>query len=161
MGKPLQYTLIGAIVLVAVAGSWRLLRTDSPPAPAPTPQPVVIDYGFGASIPPVFAGKPQGQADARRIAGQLDALADAIERDSKQGSPQLAHVASVYDLWTAAVVSAFDGKRIIDTYPTFGPVIETVIGGNFPDSNARLDAANRSKIVAIFRAAAKACREAG
>ena len=150
-----------AAVALMCAALYAWYARRSPVAPIPD-RPISPDLmNFDASLTPLFAGNPDGKRDARRIAGQLDALADAIGRDGTLASPQLAHVASVYDLWKAAVASAMDGERIVDSYPAFGPAVKKVITAAHPDSNATLDGSTRTSVVAIFEAAAEACRKVG
>lgn len=123
--------------------------SDPKPAPVvPTPS-VTDDWGFSASLPGQFTGKPQLAAD---VAAVCSAFADRVEFDGKQDEPNIVSSTDVGLLFAECM--SFD---LLGGDTALGPFANTISDALStelePDGEAvDLSSGQRKRVVTMFKA---------
>ena len=133
--------------------AWHALDNKPLPAP-PAPAPVV-----GLDLRGRFVG-PDAAADAATTAALLEELADAIAFDGTQAEPRLRTGAAFDDLRRAARELRTRGVSLGARQPAVRDAIKAYLDQQVGTDGGPVDAAQRAKWVAAFRAVAQAAAEA-
>ena len=131
------------------------IRETRTPSPQPAPAPVV-----GLDLRGRFVG-PDAAADAATTAALLEELADAIDYDGTQAEPRLRTGAAFDDLRRAARELRCRGVSLGARQPAVRDAIKAYLDQAVGTDGGPVDAAQRAKWVAAFRAVAQAAGEAG
>ena len=146
--------LLGAILLPWCLVAWtHLVQTAPAPAP-PALAPVV-----GLDLRGRFVG-PDAAADAGTTAALIEELADAIQWDGSQGEPRLKSGAAFDDLRRAARELRTRGVSLGARQPAVRDAIKTYLDAQVGTDGGPVDAGQRAKWVAAFRAVSQAAGEA-
>ena len=140
-----------AIAALALSAFW---NQGNHPAPAPAPAPVV-----GLDLRGRFVG-PEAAADAATTAALLEELADAIAFDGSQAEPRLKSGAAFDDLRRAARELRTRGVSLGARQPAVRDAIKGFLDQQVGTDGGPVDAGQRAKWVAAFRAVAQAAGEA-
>ena len=130
------------------------IRESGKPAPSPAPAPVV-----GLDLRGRFVG-PEAAADASTTSALLEELADAIAYDGQQAEPRLKSGAAFDDLRRAAREMRCRGVSLGARQPAVRDSIKGFLDQQVGTDGGPVDAAQRAKWVAAFRAVAQAAAEA-
>ena len=149
---PHPLTLL-AILAAGAMVAFSIRESGTPPAP-PAPAPVV-----GLDLRGRFVG-PDAAADAATTSALLDELADAIAFDGQQAEPRLRTGAAFDDLRRAARELRCRGVSLGARQPAVRDSIKTFLDQQVGTDGGPVDAAQRAKWVAAFRAVAQAAQEA-
>ena len=123
-------------------------------APSPAPAPVV-----GLDLRGRFVG-PEAATDAGLTAALLDELAEVIAFDGQQSEPRLKSGAAFDDLRRTARELRTRGMSLGARQPAVRDSIKTFLDQQVGTDGGPVDAAQRAKWVAAFRAVAQAAGEA-
>ena len=140
--------------LIVAALLWMHLQDRPAPQPAPAPAPVV-----GLDLRGRFVG-PEAAADAGLTAALLEELADAIAFDGQQAEPRLRTGAVFDDLRRAARELRCRGVSLGARQPAVRDEIKRYLDQQVGTDGGPVDAGQRAKWVAAFRAVAQAAGEA-
>lgn len=144
------------LAILAAGGMIAWAVHDKPaPSPAPVPAPVV-----GLDFRGRFVG-PEAAADATATAALVGELADAIEWDGQQSEPRLKSGAAFDDLRRAARELRCRGVSLGARQPAVRDEIKRYLEQQVGTDGGPVDASQRAKWVAAFRAVAQAAGEAG
>ena len=149
---PHPLTLL-AILAAGAMVAFSILESGKP-APSPAPAPVV-----GLDLRGRFVG-PEAAADAGTTAALLEELADAIAWDGSQADPRLKSGAAFDDLRRAARELRTRGVSLGARQPAVRDAIKTYLDQQVGTDGGPVDAAQRAKWVAAFRAVGQAAGEA-
>ena len=149
---PHPLTLL-AILAAGAMVAFSILESGKP-APQPAPAPVV-----GLDLRGRFVG-PEAAADAGTTAALLEELADAIAFDGSQAEPRLKSGASFDDLRRAARELRTRGVSLGARQPAVRDAIKGFLDQQVGTDGGPVDAGQRAKWVAAFRAVAQAAGEA-
>lgn len=130
------------------------IRESGTPSPQPAPAPVV-----GLDLRGRFVG-PGAAADAAATAALVGELADAIEWDGQQAEPRLRTGAAFDDLRRAARELRCRGVSLGARQPAVRDEIKRFLDAQVGTDGGPVDAAQRAKWVAAFKAVAQAAGEA-
>ncbi len=148
---PHPLTLLAILAAGAmIAFSIRESGTPAPPAPAPV---------VGLDLRGRFVG-PEAAADAGLTAALLEELADQIAWDGTQAEPRLKSGAAFDDLRRAARELRTRGVSLGARQPAVRDAIKAYLDQQVGTDGGPVDAAQRAKWVAAFRAVAQAAAEA-
>ena len=139
-----------AIAALALSAFWNQGNQPAPPAPAPV---------VGLDLRGRFVG-PEAAADAGTTAALLEELADAIAFDGSQAEPRLKSGASFDDLRRAARELRTRGVSLGARQPAVRDAIKAFLDAQVGTDGGPVDAGQRAKWVAAFRAVAQAAGEA-
>ena len=142
--------ILGAGGMIAFA----ILESGTPPAPAPGPAPVV-----GLDLRGRFVG-PDAATDAATTAALLEELAEAIAWDGTQAEPRLRTGAAFDDLRRTARELRCRGVSLGARQPAVRDAIKGYLDQQVGTDGGPVDAAQRAKWVAAFKAVAQAAGEA-
>jgi hypothetical protein len=144
------------LAILAAGGmvAFAILESGKQPA-TPAPAPVV-----GLDLRGRFVG-PEAAADAAATAALVGELADAIEWDGKQDEPRLRTGAAFDDLRRAARELRCRGVSLGARQPAVRDSIKAFLDQQVGTDGGPVDAAQRAKWVAAFKAVAQAAAEAG
>lgn len=137
----------GAMVAFAV-------REPQPPAPQPAPAPVI-----GLDLRGLFRGE-SAAADAATTAALLGELAEQIAWDGTQAEPRLKTGAAFDDLRRSARELRCRGVSLGSRQPAVRDEIKRYLDAQVGTDGGPVDAAQRAKWVAAFRAVSQAAGEA-
>jgi hypothetical protein len=148
--------LVGAAVLAVAA--WYGLSARSPAGPAPSPAPVAPG---GLSLAGLFRGATAAD-DAATLAALCDQLASCVELDGRLPAPRLRSGVAVNELRVAAREGRLAGGSIGDRQPAVRDAIHQYMDRDdvLGPAGGPLDAAQRARWVAAFRAIARASEAA-
>ena len=149
---PHPLTLL-AILAAGAMVAFSIRENGTPPAP-PAPAPVV-----GLDLRGRFVG-PEAAADAATTAALLEELADAIAYDGTQAEPRLKSGAAFDDLRRAARELRTRGVSLGARQPAVRDAIKTFLDQAVGTDGGPVDAGQRAKWVAAFRAVSQAAGEA-
>jgi hypothetical protein len=107
-----------------------------------------------------FVG-PDAAADAATTSALLEELADAIDYDGKQAEPRLKTGAAFDDLRRTARELRCRGVSLGARQPAVRDAIKAFLDAQVGTDGGPVDAAQRAKWVAAFKAVAQAAAEAG
>ena len=143
------------LAILAAGGmiAFSILESGKP-APLPAPAPVV-----GLDLRGRFVG-PDAAADAATTAALLEELADAIAFDGTQAEPRLKSGAAFDDLRRAARELRTRGVSLGARQPAVRDEIKRYLDQQVGTDGGPVDAGQRAKWVAAFRAVAQAAAEA-
>ena len=130
------------------------IRESGKPAPQPAPDPVV-----GLDLRGRFVG-PDAATDAATTSALLEELADQIAWDGTQAEPRLRTGAAFDDLRRAARELRCRGVSLGARQPAVRDAIKTFLDQQVGTDGGPVDAAQRAKWVAAFRAVSQAAAEA-
>ena len=130
------------------------IRESGKPAPQPAPAPVV-----GLDLRGRFVG-PDAATDAATTSALLEELADQIAWDGTQAEPLLRTGAAFDDLRRAARELRCRGVSLGARQPAVRDAIKTFLDQQVGTDGGPVDAAQRAKWVAAFRAVSQAAAEA-
>lgn len=130
------------------------IRESGKPAPSPAPAPVV-----GLDLRGRFVG-PEAATDAGLTAALLDELADVIAFDGQQAEPRLKSGAAFDDLRRAARELRCRGVSLGARQPAVRDAIKGYLDQQVGTDGGPVDAGQRVKWVAAFKAVAQAAGEA-
>ena len=148
---PHPLTLLAILAAGAmVAFSIRENGTPSPPAPAPV---------VGLDLRGRFVG-PDAATDAGLTAALLEELAEVIAFDGQQSEPRLRTGAAFDDLRRAARELRTRGVSLGARQPAVRDAIKTYLDQQVGTDGGPVDAGQRAKWVAAFRAVGQAAAEA-
>ena len=139
-----------AIAALALSAFWNQGNQPAPPAPAPV---------VGLDLRGRFVG-PDAAADAALTAALLDELAEVISFDGQQAEPRLKSGAAFDDLRRAARELRTRGVSLGARQPAVRDAIKTFLDQQVGTDGGPVDAAQRAKWVAAFKAVAQAAAEA-
>ena len=146
--------LLGAILLPWCLVAWTHLVQTAPAPTPPAPAPVV-----GLDLRGRFVG-PGAATDAATTAALLEELADAIAYDGSQAEPRLKSGAAFDDLRRAARELRTRGVSLGARQPAVRDAIKGFLDQQVGTDGGPVDAGQRAKWVAAFRAVAQAAGEA-
>lgn len=150
---PHPLTLL-AILAAGAMIAFSIRENGTPPAP-PAPSPVV-----GLDLRGRFVG-PDAAADAATTAALLEELAEAIAYDGTQAEPRLRTGAAFDDLRRAARELRTRGVSLGARQPAVRDAIKSFLDAQVGTDGGPIDAGQRAKWVAAFRAVSQAAEEAG
>jgi hypothetical protein len=137
----------GAMIALSIRENGK-----SPAPPAPTPM-------VGLDLRGRFVG-PDAATDAGLTAALLEELAEAIAWDGQQAEPRLRTGAAFDDLRRAARELRTRGVSLGARQPAVRDAIKAFLDAQVGTDGGPVDAAQRAKWVAAFRAVAQAAGEA-
>ena len=149
---PHPLTLL-AILAAGAMIAFAIREPRTPPTP-PAPAPVV-----GLDLRGRFVG-PEAAADAAATSALVGELADAIEWDGQQAEPRLRTGAAFDDLRRAARELRCRGVSLGARQPAVRDSIKAFLDQQVGTDGGPVDAAQRAKWVAAFKAVAQAAGEA-
>ena len=149
---PHPLTLL-AILAAGAMVAFSIRENGNQPAP-PAPAPVV-----GLDLRGRFVG-PDAATDAGLTAALLEELADAIAFDGQQAEPRLKSGAAFDDLRRTARELRCRGVSLGARQPAVRDSIKAFLDAQVGTDGGPVDAAQRAKWVAAFRAVAQAAAEA-
>ena len=143
------------LAILAAGGmiAFAILESGKP-APSPAPAPVA-----GLDLRGRVVG-PEAATDAATTSALLEELADAIAWDGQQAEPRLKSGAAFDDLRRAARELRCRGVSLGARQPAVRDAIKAFLDQQVGTDGGPVDAAQRSKWVAAFRAVAQAAAEA-
>ncbi len=143
------------LAILAAGGmvAFAILESGKHPAP-PAPAPVV-----GLDLRGRFVG-PEAAADAAATAALVGELADAIEWDGQQTEPRLRTGAAFDDLRRSARELRCRGVSLGARQPAVRDEIKGFLDQQVGTDGGPVDAGQRAKWVAAFKAVAQAAGEA-
>ena len=147
-------TLLMNVATIGVCAMAFSLFWNQGNQPAPAPAPVV-----GLDLRGRFVG-PEAAADAGLTAALLEELADAIAFDGQQAEPRLRTGAVFDDLRRAARELRCRGVSLGARQPAVRDEIKRYLDQQVGTDGGPVDAGQRAKWVAAFRAVAQAAGEA-
>ena len=150
---PHPLTLLAVLAAGAMI-AFSIRENGTPPAP-PAPSPVV-----GLDLRGRFVG-PDAAADAATTAALLEELAEAIAYDGTQAEPRLRTGAAFDDLRRAARELRTRGVSLGARQPAVRDAIKSFLDAQVGTDGGPIDAGQRAKWVAAFRAVSQAAEEAG
>ena len=150
---PHPLTLL-AILAAGAMIAFSIRENGTPPAP-PAPSPVV-----GLDLRGRFVG-PDAAADAATTAALLEELAEAIAYDGTQAEPRLRTGAAFDDLRRAARELRTRGVSLGARQPAVRDAIKSFLDAQVGTDGGPIDAGQRAKWGAAFRAVSQAAEEAG
>jgi hypothetical protein len=144
---------VATIGVCAMAFSlfWNQGNQPAPPAPSPV---------VGLDLRGRFVG-PDAATDAATTAALLEELADAIAYDGTQAEPRLRTGAAFDDLRRTARELRCRGVSLGARQPAVRDSIKAFLDQQVGTDGGPVDAAQRAKWVAAFKAVAQAAAEAG
>ena len=151
-GGPHPLTLL-AILAAGAMVAFAILENGKP-SPAPGPAPVV-----GLDLRGRFVG-PDASQDAATTAALLEELAGQIEWDGQQAEPRLRTGAAFDDLRRAARELRTRGVSLGARQPAVRDAIKTFLDAQVGTDGGPVDAGQRAKWVAAFKAVSQAAAEA-
>ena len=149
---PHPLTLL-AILAAGAMVAFSIRENGTPPAP-PAPSPVV-----GLDLRGRFVG-PDAATDAATTAALLEELAEAIAWDGTQAEPRLRTGAAFDDLRRTARELRCRGVSLGARQPAVRDAIKAFLDQQVGTDGGPVDAGQRAKWVAAFRAVAQAAAEA-
>ena len=143
------------LAILAAGGmvAFAILESGKP-APSPAPAPVV-----GLDLRGRFVG-PEAATDAGLTAALLEELAEVIAFDGQQAEPRLRTGAAFDDLRRAARELRTRGVSLGARQPAVRDAIKGFLDQQVGTDGGPVDAGQRAKWVAAFRAVAQAAGEA-
>jgi hypothetical protein len=143
------------LAILAAGGmvAFAILESGKP-APAPAPAPVA-----GLDLRGRFVG-PEAASDAAATSALLEELAEVIAYDGQQAEPRLKSGAAFDDLRRAARELRTRGVSLGARQPAVRDSIKAFLDQQVGTDGGPVDAAQRAKWVAAFRAVSQAAGEA-
>jgi hypothetical protein len=139
-----------AIAALALSAFWNQGNQPAPPAPSPV---------VGLDLRGRFVG-PEAASDAAATSALLEELAEVIAYDGQQAEPRLKSGAAFDDLRRAARELRTRGVSLGARQPAVRDAIKAFLDQQVGTDGGPVDAAQRAKWVAAFRAVGQAAAEA-